>query len=192
MLSPAIDPPGVWSGELSIKGVPVLTLSLAYFTPCDYPKFCETEGKIVDKQLLQTLVPPSATCNPNYCLDVANLVDPSIVSFFPSEGPSTGGTIVSVLARNLPAFSASDLSIEGDLIPLTASADMPVNSTPKKTRNFNLLSSSQLEVLRRNSQFQPTRFFKILARPQYHVAANLPSRCHRCLAENLGSYLRHR
>ena len=112
ILLPAVDPPGVWSGELSIKGNPILTLDLTYFAPCNYERFCEAAGMIVDKQMLQTLVPSSRNCEPKYCLNVANLLDPSIVSFFPSEGPSTGGTMVSVLAKNLPAFLSSDLVIE--------------------------------------------------------------------------------
>jgi len=109
---PAVDPPGTWAGELSIKGISVLKLNLEYFAPCNFESYCETEGKIVDKHRLETQVPTSASCDPQYCLNVALLLTPSIVSFFPSEGPSTGGTLVTVTARNLPAFATSDLTIE--------------------------------------------------------------------------------
>ena len=112
ILAPAVDPPGAWSGSLSVNGQKRMDLSLIYFTPCKYQRFCEADGKIVDKHLLQTRVPTSKTCDPQYCVNLANVKDPTIVSFFPSEGPSTGGTIVSVRANNLPAFATSDLAIE--------------------------------------------------------------------------------
>jgi len=112
ILVPAVDPPGNWAGELSIKGISVLKLNLEYFAPCNFEQFCETEGKIVNKHRLETRVPTSASCDPQYCLNVALLLTPSIVSFFPSEGPSTGGTMVTVTAKNLPAFRTSDLTIE--------------------------------------------------------------------------------
>ena len=112
ILAPAADPPGVWSGELTIQGVPVLVISLKYFSPCNFQRYCESEGKVVDRNLLETKVPISASCDPQYCLNIANLKDPSIVNFSPVEGPSTGGTTVTVVAKNLPAFVTSDLTIE--------------------------------------------------------------------------------
>jgi hypothetical protein len=90
----------------------LLTINLEYFAPCDYQSFCEKDGKVVDKYLLETRVPANPTCDSQYCLTVTSLVDPVIVSFFPTQGPSTGGTIVSVNVNNLPAFAPSDLSIE--------------------------------------------------------------------------------
>ena len=110
----AVDPPGVWSGQLSIKGNPVLDFNVTYFSPCNLKEFCEAQGKVVDRYLLETRVPTTSYCGPQYCLIMANILDPEIVSvsFFPSEGPSTGGTIVHVQAKNLPVFTMSDLTIE--------------------------------------------------------------------------------
>ena len=112
LLAPAYDVPGQWPAELSVMGATLTEIPLSYFAPCNYQTFCETDGRIVDKYLLETRVPASAACDSQYCLQATSLTDPQIVSFFPTEGPSTGGTIVSVTVNNLPAFSTSDLTIE--------------------------------------------------------------------------------
>jgi cysteine-rich repeat protein len=112
ILAPAYDVPGIWAAELSVLGNPIIAIDLSYFAPCNYQSFCEAEGKIVDKYLLDTRVPISPKCDAGYCLALTSLADPEIVSIFPTQGPSTGGTILSVIVKNLPAFAASDLSVE--------------------------------------------------------------------------------
>jgi hypothetical protein len=136
---PAVDPPGVWSGQLSIKGNPVLDFNVTYFTPCDLKEFCEARGQVVDRYLLSTRVPTTSDCGPQYCLIMANILDPQIVSFFPSEGPSTGGTIVNVKTNNLAAFTKSDLAIEVgsgaskvSLSPETVSQDAGSSTTSSR------------------------------------------------------------
>ena len=57
-------------------------------------------------------MPLNSKCDAQYCLAFTSLADPEIVSLFPTQGPSTGGTIVLVRVKNLPAFAASDLSVE--------------------------------------------------------------------------------
>ena len=111
ILAPAYDVPGLWSAELSVMGAGIAQIPFTYFAPCNYRTFCEADGKIVDKYLLETRVPVSDACDSQYCIQATSLKDPEIVSFFPTEGPSTGGTIVSVKVNNLPAFSVSDLMI---------------------------------------------------------------------------------
>lgn len=137
ILAPAVDPPGVWSGQISVKGAPVLNLSLSYFTPCNYDRHCTTLGNIVDKYLLETIVPKRADCNTVYCLNVNDLLLPSIELVSPSMGPSTGGSLVTVVANNIPAFSTSDLTIEvgGTTSKVTTRATVVLQSPTASTKS---------------------------------------------------------
>ena len=137
ILAPAVDPPGVWSGQMSIKGVPVLDLSLTYFTPCNFDRYCTTLGNIVDKYRLETFVPKTAACDQSYCLNVNNLMAPSIGLVSPSTGPSTGGSLVTVVASNIPAFSTSDLTIEvgGAASKVRLSPDTVIQSPTASTKS---------------------------------------------------------
>ena len=148
MLAPAYDLPGVWPSELSVAGNVLLAMSLTFFAPCNYQAFCESEQKIVDKYLLETRVPASENCDIQYCLTPASLVDPYISSFYPTQGPSTGGTIVSIKVSNLPAFRTSDLSVtvgsgaSRQVVPAETVTQDPGSSTRNcKGAQFSSLSS---------------------------------------------------
>jgi len=108
---PGMDSPGneklgiTWTnGELEVE--------LEFQPPCDvgYDRFCQDKSLIANFQLLEAK--PTIACSTDYCIDPATIRNPAVLDFSPKEGPVSGGTLLTVWLKDLPAFSASDVSVQ--------------------------------------------------------------------------------
>jgi len=86
-------------------------LTIPYFKPCEYEKFCNDKGKLIDSQRLLAEFPADDSCNIQFCADPSSLPTPMLTSMLPREGPATGGTRVQVYFENFPAFGTEDVSV---------------------------------------------------------------------------------
>jgi hypothetical protein len=117
VISPSVDVPRILTGQVLTPSVSETTLkfSLKYFATCDFSKFCAGISMIPDAKLMLPSTSPGSDCDVQYCVDPANLPDPELISFFPSEGPASGGTSVIVIVRNLLITSKQAVLIRVDV-----------------------------------------------------------------------------
>ena len=112
---PSLESPGVDQLVIS-RMMPgretthILSTPIEYAPPCDYFRFCQAMGLVTNFPLLETN--PVVECDANYCLDPNRIGDPVVVDAFPTEGSVSGGTFVTVVLRDFPAFSPSDASVQ--------------------------------------------------------------------------------
>ena len=78
-----------------------------YSKGCDYDSFCGS--MTVDRQSI--LASPGLSCDSAVCVDPAIIPDPTILSFSPTKGFLSGGTVVEVVLQNLPAFNMQSVSV---------------------------------------------------------------------------------
>ena len=89
-----------------------ITFTVSYFLPCDFVAFCAGNNMIADsKKILQNPPINSNECDVQYCLDLAKLPDPELIALVPSQGPSSGGTQVTISVRNLPVVTPLALTV---------------------------------------------------------------------------------
>lgn len=86
-------------------------LTIPYFKPCDYEKFCNDKRMLMDAQSLSTELPTDEFCNLKFCVDPSALPKPILSSMLPREGPATGGTRVQIYFQNIPAFTPKDVTV---------------------------------------------------------------------------------
>ena len=87
----------------------LLAFTLDFVEACD-DSFCEGMNLITNWKLLQDQ--PSVGCSLKYCLDPNLLQPPKVLEFNPTEGSERGGTLVSVVLQDFPAFSRQDLTLK--------------------------------------------------------------------------------
>jgi len=111
--TPSVDYPGLQSVEISqVAGkssVMLGAVNLEFVPPCDFATFCQDSRLLPN--LKRILEKPSIACSSEFCIDPTLISDPVLVSFSPSEGPVSGGTLVNVRIRNLPAFSPDEVAV---------------------------------------------------------------------------------
>ena len=114
--SPSPETPGAEEVVISriVPGhgsVTLATTKLNFVQPChgDYDSYCQRMNLITNFQLLAER--PTTECSSDYCLDPALIGQPSVLRVSPKEGSKAGGTLVTVTVKDLPAFSASDISV---------------------------------------------------------------------------------
>lgn len=114
--SPVQDYPG--SQELVISRIvpgeaseQLVKTSVDFVQPCngDFDGYCRGMNLITNFKLLADR--PTTECNSEYCLDPELVGQPVVLDYFPTEGSKAGGTLVTVIIKDLPAFSASDVSV---------------------------------------------------------------------------------
>jgi hypothetical protein len=112
VLAPSIDVPGTISCRiLSTALKSAISFALTFFAACDFVSFCANNFMVADSHQVLQSPPSDSNCDRQYCVDPTKLLDPVLISNFPSEGPATGGTIVVVRVRNLPILSIQSVLI---------------------------------------------------------------------------------
>jgi len=140
---PGMDSPGdeklgiTWTNALESKE---LVVELEFQPPCDvgYDRFCQDKRLITNFQLLEAK--PTIACSTDYCIDPATIRNPAVLDFSPKEGPVSGGTLLTVWLKDLPAFSASDVSVQ------------VVGSTSSSSTQVVSLSQSPTSTLKNGKQ----------------------------------------
>ena len=171
ILAPSVVVPGNVSCLIlstKVKLSNPLSFTFTYFSACDFATFCASSSLIADaQQVLQT--PPSTTdCNAQFCVDPATLPDPELVSFYPSQGQATGGSVVLIGVRNLPI-----LSIQAVLISVGVGAEQVLVRPSSISQNpgANLRSSSSSISFRTVSN--PTGAFSSVSNARYTITSSL-------------------
>ena len=98
------------AAPLSASGTMNFQIEVEFVPPCDLDRFCQDRQKIANFRMLQDN--PRTDCIDDYCIDVATIENPTVLEVSPTEGPRSGGTLITTIINNLPAFSASDVSIK--------------------------------------------------------------------------------
>ena len=109
--SPALESPGLHTVHVSsVTGSPspALVHEITYTQPCDATSYCNSFNLIFDYKAM--LAHPSVSCSMAFCLDPSKVGDPQLTSFAPSEGLTSGGTLIRVGISDLPVFFIEDLT----------------------------------------------------------------------------------
>jgi hypothetical protein len=143
--SPSIQSPTPFAIVVSAvdagTGLPkqFMSFTVEHFTPCAFEARCSKILRIVDSKLLSDSPPISDACyTEGVCVDQNTLPQPSVTAMSPTEDSASGGTLISLSYRNLPAFDVQDLIVSvgaGSLVVLA-----PVQSitpTPGSTLSAN-------------------------------------------------------
>lgn len=111
-----VDTPVVLQVAVSVRGRRAASTSISFFKVCDYESFCGQSLLIADMKVVADSSPSSSNCEwrpsgREVCVSPNMLSPPSLVSAFPTFGPASGGTRVTVRYSNFPAFQLQDVSI---------------------------------------------------------------------------------
>ena len=171
ILAPSIVVPGIISCQILSSAINVsdsLYFNLTYFSPCDFATYCSSTSLIADSLQIVQKPPSSSDCDIQYCVDLATLGDPELISYFPSEGQATGGTVVVLTVRNLPILSAQTV-----LISAGAGAEQVLFSPTSIIQSAvaNLQSSSCTISFRTVSN--PTSTPSIVSNVQYTITSSI-------------------
>ena len=118
----------------------IAAVNIEFAPPCNLNRFCEDMNLVPDYRLMETA--PVCTCASQYCVDPGVIGDPVLVHVSPVEGPKNGGSQVVMRLRNLPAFSAQDVSI-------LVHGSLSIQSVPLSAfilSNQSTLTSSESEI----------------------------------------------
>ena len=110
---PAIDSPGmeqlvlsrVDAAPLSASGTMNLQIEVEFVPPCDLDRFCQDRQKIANFRMLQDN--PRTDCIDDYCIDVATIENPTVLEVSPTEGPRSGGTLITTILYRVVGWGVS-------------------------------------------------------------------------------------
>jgi cysteine-rich repeat protein len=114
--APAVDTPVELPIVFAGRGKLAATSVVSFFSICDYESFCGEQLLTADTKVVQDSSPTSNLCEwrpggREVCLSPDLLPSPSLVSITPTLGPASGGTLVTVVYDNLPAFHLEDVTV---------------------------------------------------------------------------------
>ena len=88
-----------------------LNFNITYIYPCSFESFCFSNSLVLNVNKILQTPPSSNVCSIDYCMDPMTVSDPELVSVFPTEGPSSGGTLVQLTLRNFPIISNQSIRV---------------------------------------------------------------------------------
>ena len=102
---------GLFAPKMSMKDENQLYFSLSYFIPCSFASFCESFSLMADTKLIIQSPPVTKACEIRYCVDANSLPSADVLDFYPSQGPASGGTTVTMTIRNFPIVALTSVEI---------------------------------------------------------------------------------
>ena len=112
---PQQSSPRLVSGRIMYPGgsaSTILWINISYFALCDLQTFCSGLGLLADPRKIADNPPGSSSCDSKYCFDPTAFQDPAVISVSPTEGPATGGTLVTIIVSKMPIVSSLDVSLQ--------------------------------------------------------------------------------
>jgi cysteine-rich repeat protein len=108
---PALEVSGLVTGALKQKSNELLTFQIQVDMPCDYNMFCLSNRMIANVLRLRRAPPATSICDTYYCIFEHEVPFPVLVAVTPTEGYTSGGTVVHAQLLNFVAYSLDDVTI---------------------------------------------------------------------------------
>ncbi len=112
---PTISSPGIKAASISFaeRGLPSLEFDVEYAPACaqGYAAYCELQGTSMVPDTKRLMDQPSAGCRSELCVDSRLMLEPQLQSVSPTQGPASGGTLITVTVSNFPCFSPNNLLV---------------------------------------------------------------------------------
>jgi hypothetical protein len=110
---PSMASPGVKAAIISVHGLPSIEWAVEYAPACTggYDAYCALRGSSMVVDIKRLVDEPTAGCQPNMCVDSNLMRMPQVQSASPSQGPASGGTLVTLQVVDFSCFSAQDLVV---------------------------------------------------------------------------------
>jgi cysteine-rich repeat protein len=108
---PALDVSGLVTGALKQNSNELLTFQIQVDKPCDYNMFCLSNLMITNVLRLRRAPPATSICNTYYCIFEHEVPFPVLIAVTPTEGITSGGTVVHAQLLNFVAYSLQDVTI---------------------------------------------------------------------------------